>query len=44
MYDIAMRFANVAFIEEYEGVVAVHTDKDHIHAHIIINSVNMVTG
>lgn len=24
--------------------MAVHTDKDHIHAHIIINSVNMVTG
>lgn len=24
--------------------MAVHTDKDHLHAHIIINSVNMVTG
>ena len=44
MYDIGMRFANEAFNGEYEGVVAVHTDKDHIHAHIIINSVNMVTG
>lgn len=44
MYDIGMRFANEAFNGEYEGVVAVHTDKDHFHAHIIINSVNMVTG
>lgn len=44
MYDIGMRFANKAFNGEYEGVVAVHTDKDHLHAHIIINSVNMVTG
>ena len=33
-----------AFHNEYEAVVAVHTDKAHIHAHVIINSVNMVTG
>ena len=44
MYDIAMRFAEEAFAGEYEGVVAVHTDREHLHAHIIINSVNMVTG
>lgn len=44
MYDIAMRFAEEAFGGEYETVVAVHTDKEHLHAHIIINSVNMVTG
>lgn len=44
IYDIGMRFANEAFNGEYEGVLAVHTDKDHIHAHIIINSVNMVSG
>ncbi len=44
MYDIAMRFAEEAFGGEYEAVVAVHTDKGHLHAHIIINSVNMVTG
>lgn len=44
MYDIAMRFANEAFAGEYETVVAVHTDREHLHAHIIINSVNMVTG
>ena len=44
MYDIAMRFAKEAFAGEYEAVVAVHTDREHLHAHIIINSVNMVTG
>ena len=44
MYDIAMRFAEEAFGGEYEAVVAVHTDRNHLHAHIIINSVNMVTG
>jgi len=43
MYDIAMRFAEEAFCGEYEAVVAVHTDRSHLHAHIIINSVNMVT-
>lgn len=44
MYDIAMRFAEQAFGGEYEAVVAVHTDRNHLHAHIVINSVNMVTG
>lgn len=44
MYDIAMRFAEEAFAGEYEAVVAVHIDREHLHAHIIINSVNMVTG
>ena len=44
MYDIAMRFAEEAFAGEYEAVVAVHTDREHLHAHIIINSLNMVTG
>lgn len=44
MYDIAMRFAEEAFAGEYEAVVAVHTDREHLHAHIVINSVNMATG
>lgn len=44
MYDIAMRFSEEAFAGEYEAVVAVHTDREHLHAHIVINSVNMVTG
>ncbi len=44
MYDIAMRFTEKAFGGGYEAVVAVHTDRNHLHAHIVINSVNMVTG
>ena len=44
MYDIAMKFAEEAFAGEYEAVVAVHTDREHLHAHIIINGANMVTG
>lgn len=44
MYDIAMRFAEEAFRGEYEAVVVVHTDRNHLHAHIVINSVNMITG
>lgn len=28
----------------YEAVIAVHDDKDHIHAHILFNSVNRETG
>jgi len=44
MYDIGMRFAEGLLCEEYEAVVAVHTDKDHLHAHLVINSINMITG
>lgn len=29
---------------EYEFVLTTHVDKDHIHNHIIINSVNRITG
>ena len=44
MYEIALRFAEKAFGGNYEAVIAVHTDKPRIHAHIILNSVNMITG
>lgn len=44
MYDIAMRFAEELFHDEYEVVVAVHTDRDHIHSHLVFNSVNLVNG
>lgn len=32
------------FIKDYEFVLATHKDKEHIHNHIIINSVNLVNG
>lgn len=44
MYDIGIKFAERFLKGEYEAIVAVHTDRDHLHAHIVINSVNMVTG
>lgn len=44
MYDIAMRFAEELLHNGYEAVVAVHTDREHLHAHIVLNSVNMVSG
>lgn len=30
--------------KQYEGVYAVHTDKEHMHGHLCFNSVNMMTG
>ena len=31
-------------LQGYETVIGVHLDRDHIHAHIIANSVSIVTG
>ena len=45
--ELALEIAR-AFAEEqlpgYETVIAVHVDKEHIHAHTIFNSVNADTG
>jgi len=43
-FDIVERFAKEYLKDEYEAVYAVHYDKDHMHAHLIFNSVNLVTG
>ncbi len=43
-YDIVERFAREYLNEEYEAVYAVHNDKNHMHAHLIFNSVNLVSG
>lgn len=44
-YEIALELAKeYSKWEGYEILVATHTDKDHIHTHFIINSVNMATG
>lgn len=34
----------LATFEGFQGVVATHTDRQHIHNHIILNSVNYKTG
>lgn len=44
MYEITRQFAEEFLGGEYEGVFSVHTDKDHLHGHLVFNSVNMVTG
>ena len=41
--DIAKAFAQ-EHLPGYETVIAVHVDKEHIHAHLIFNSVNADTG
>lgn len=38
--DFVSQFLN----NEYECVFALHTDKEHIHSHIVFNSVNFITG
>ncbi len=30
--------------EQYQYVVAIHTDHEHCHAHIIVNNTNFITG
>ena len=44
MYEITRRFAEEFLGDEYECVFSVHTDKDHLHGHLVFNSANMVTG
>lgn len=41
--EIAKEFAE-EHLSGYEAVIAVHVDKEHIHAHTIFNSVNADTG
>jgi len=43
-YEIIQKFAEKFLGDAYEGVYAVHADKEHTHAHLIFNSVNMNTG
>ncbi len=37
-------FAKDVLGDDYEAVYAVHTDREHIHGHLIWNSVSMATG
>lgn len=41
--DIAKAFAR-EHLDGYEAVIGVHEDKEHIHAHIVFNSVSRETG
>lgn len=42
-YEIGRNFSR-EYLKDYEVIYAVHNDKDHIHTHIIFNSVSYATG
>lgn len=44
LYEMIQKFAAEFLGGEYEAVFAIHTDHEHLHAHLVFNSVNMVTG
>jgi hypothetical protein len=43
-FEIVGKFVNEYLGDEYQAVYAVHDNTDHIHGHIIFNSVNFITG
>lgn len=43
-YEVAGTFCKRYLGDNYDHVYAVHTDQDHIHAHIVFNSVNRQDG
>lgn len=43
-FDMARRFTEEFPGDRYEAVYAVHIDKDHIHSHIVWNSVSLLDG
>ena len=42
-HEIAMKIAEKYF-KGYQVVVATHQDKEHIHSHFVVNTVNFETG
>lgn len=43
-HQIGVALAKELFGDKYEVVVATHVDKEHIHTHVILNSVSFVDG
>lgn len=44
-HEIALRFASeTEKFKDFEIVVSTHIDRDHIHSHFVLNSVNAQTG
>lgn len=43
-YEVLRKFCEIYLGNNYEYVFAVHNDKDHIHGHIVFNSVSRTTG
>lgn len=42
--EIAEELCHRLLQEQYQYVIAIHEDHEHIHAHIIVNNTNMMTG
>jgi hypothetical protein len=42
-HEIAIELAQRSF-GDYEVVIGTHIDKNHIHSHIVVNSVSVITG
>lgn len=42
--EIAEELCHRLLQEQYQYVIAIHEDHEHIHAHIIVNNTNMITG
>ena len=43
-HEIGLEFANRLLGEQYEAVVSTHLDHEHLHCHILFNSVSFVDG
>lgn len=43
-HEIGRQFAERCFGERFEVVIGTHTDKSHLHNHIIVNSVSFTDG
>lgn len=43
-FDVVRDFCDEYLADEYDYVFAIHIDQDHVHGHIIFNSVNRYTG
>lgn len=43
-HEISMKLLAHEKFKDYQILVATHVDKDHIHTHYVINSVNLETG
>ena len=43
-HKLGVEFASRLFGDRYEVVVGTHLDKEHLHSHIVINSVSFVDG
>lgn len=41
---IGMELCQKLFHGEYQFIIATHTDKEHIHSHIIVNNTNLFNG